>query len=96
MFKFKINKKNVLEKLNKYPLHIRQMQKINKLKNEVNSLQDTIKNELYISFMARLSENYEVERLRKENKALRLKIKELKKVNGIEIEKAKNKEAKTK
>lgn len=52
--------------------------KINTLENEVNSLKETIKDELYKEFMNKLSEAQETTRLKKENKKLRLKIKELK------------------
>ena len=62
--------KKRLEKLNRVPLYIMQKRKINKLEREIESLQETIKDDLYVSFMERLNENYEVERLRKENRKL--------------------------
>lgn len=52
--------------------------KINTLENEVNSLKETIKDELYKEFMNKLSEAKETTRLKQENKKLRLKVKELK------------------
>ena len=82
--------KKRLEKLNRVPLYIMQKRKINKLEREIESLQETIKDDLYVSFMERLDENYEVERLRKENRNLRLKVRELKKQIPIQT---KNKKA---
>lgn len=52
--------------------------KINTLENEVNSLKETIKDELYKEFMNKLAEAKETTKLKQENKKLRLKIKELK------------------
>ena len=78
--------KKRLEKLNRVPLYIIQKRKINKLEREIESLQETIKDDLYVSFMERLDENYEVERLRKENRNLRLKVRELKKQIPIQIQ----------
>lgn len=52
--------------------------KINTLENENDSLKCIIKDELYKTFMAKLNEPLEVERLRKDNKNLRKKIKLLK------------------
>ena len=55
------------------------MQKrINTLENEVETLQNTIKDELYNAFMSKLNESVEVDRLKKENKRLKLKVKSLK------------------
>ena len=49
--------------------------KINTLENENEVLKNTIKNELYKTFMDKLSEPLEMKRLRDENKKLRKKIK---------------------
>ena len=49
--------------------------KINTLENENEVLKNTIKNELYKTFMDKLGEPLEVKRLRDENKKLRKKIK---------------------
>ena len=78
--------KKRLEKLNRVPLYIMQKRKINKLEREIESLQETIKDDLYVSFMERLDENYEVERLRKENRNLRLKVRELKRQISIQTQ----------
>lgn len=47
--------------------------RINTLEGENESLKETIKDELYIAFMKKLSEPMEIERLRAENKNLRQK-----------------------
>ena len=86
--------KKRLEKLNRVPLYIIQKRKINKLEREIESLQETIKDDLYVSFMERLDENYEVERLRKENRNLRLKVRELKKQIPIQIQNKKARKSK--
>ena len=52
--------------------------KINALENKVATLESVIKEELYKEFMKKLGEPMEAERLRKENKMLRQKIKVLK------------------
>lgn len=49
--------------------------KINTLENENETLKNTIKNELYKTFMDKLGEPMEIKRLRDENKKLRKKIK---------------------
>jgi hypothetical protein len=86
--------KKRLEKLNRVPLYITQKRKINKLEREIESLQETIKNDLYVSFMERLNENYEVERLRKENRNLRLKVRELKRQISIQTQNKKARKSK--
>lgn len=77
-----MNKTDTFEKrmkqLNKIPLVVRQHRRINTLEGEVDVLENTIKDELYKEFMKKLGEPMEVERLRKENKMLRQKIKVLK------------------
>lgn len=52
--------------------------KLNTLETEKNVLEDTIKDELYKTFMDKLQEPQEINRLRKENKNLRVKNKTLK------------------
>lgn len=74
MFRF-MKKKKLSFKL---PLIIRQQRRINTLELEKETLEMTIKEELYKAFMKKLNEPLEVERLRKENKKLRIKNKELK------------------
>lgn len=58
------------------------LHRINTLENQVNVLENTIKDELYKEFMKKLSEPIENERLRKENKRLRLQIKSMKEENN--------------
>jgi len=63
-----------LFKLNKIQL----IKKINTLDIEKSVLENTIKDELYKTFMAKLDEPQEINRLKKENKNLRVKNKTLK------------------
>ena len=58
------------------------LRRINTLENQVEELEHTIKDELYKEFMKKLSEPIENERLRKENKRLRLQIKSMKEENN--------------
>ena len=59
----------------------RKMRKrINSLENQVETLESTIKDELYTIFMAKLGEPEENKRLKKENKKLRLQNKQLKEI----------------
>lgn len=67
-----------MKRINKIPIWIKQHRQINTLENKVESLENSIKEELYKEFMKKLGEPMEVERLRKENKMLRQKIKVLK------------------
>ena len=67
-----------MKRINKIPIWIKQHRKINTLENKVEALENSIKEELYKEFMKKLGEPREVERLRKENKKLRQKIKVLK------------------
>lgn len=53
---------------------------INALETKIESLENTVKDELYKEFMTKLSEPQELVRLRKENKRLRLQVKELKEI----------------
>lgn len=56
------------------------IKRINTLEVENNKLKDVIKDDLYKIFMDKLNESFEIERLRKENKKQRLKIKSLKEI----------------
>lgn len=59
---------------------IKLKQKINTLENRVETLENSIKDELYKEFMKKLGETAENDRLKKENKRLRSKIKDLKEI----------------
>ena len=63
-----------LFKLNKLQL----IKKINSLELRVEELEDTVKDELYKTFMGKLQEPQELNRYKKENTNLRKKIKILK------------------
>lgn len=67
-----------MKRINKIPIWIKQHRQINTLENKVEALENSIKEELYKEFMKKLGEPMEAERLRKENKMLRQKIKVLK------------------
>lgn len=67
-----------MKRINKIPIWIKQHIQINTLENKVEALENSIKEELYKEFMKKLGEPMEAERLRKENKMLRQKIKVLK------------------
>ena len=67
-----------MKRINKIPIWIQQHRQINTLENKVEALENSIKEELYKEFMKKLGEPIEAERLRKENKMLRQKIKVLK------------------
>ena len=54
------------------------IKKINFLENENETLKDIIKNELYEKFISSINDTTERDRLKKENKRLREKIKALK------------------
>lgn len=54
--------------------------RINTLENQVEILENSIKDELYKEFMKKLGETAENDRLKKENKKLRAKIKDLKEI----------------
>lgn len=69
-----------MKQINKIPLWIKQQRQINTLKLEVETLKNSMKEELYKEFMKKLGEPLENERLRKENKRLRQQIKSLKEV----------------
>lgn len=59
---------------------IKQKRKINKLENELEALKLSVKDELYKEFMQKLGDPTEMERLRKDNKRLRLKNRELREI----------------
>lgn len=65
-----------LFKLNKIQL----IRKINTIEGDKKVLEETIKDELYKTFMDKLNEPLELDRLRKENKNLRAKVKTLKQI----------------
>lgn len=70
----KIKRAIDLFRLNKFQL----IRKINTLELENSALEQTIKNELYKIFMDKLREPQELDRVKKENKNLRNKVKTLK------------------
>lgn len=69
-----------MKQINKIPLWLQQWKEINALKLEVETLKNSIKEELYKEFMKKLGEPIEAERLRKENKRLRQQVKSLKEI----------------
>lgn len=69
--------KDIFEK-DKLPSKWRMRKRINTLENQVSTLENVIKDELYKEFMKKLGEPDEVKRLREENKRLRQKIKSYK------------------
>lgn len=62
----------------KIKLLLKQQIKINTLQNELDTLQKQLKEGLYGNFIIYANNVEEIEELKKENKRLRLKIKELK------------------
>jgi cell division protein FtsB len=69
-----------MKQINKIPLWIKQQRQINTLKLEVETLKNSIKEELYKEFMKKLGESADNERLCKENKMLRQQVKSLKEI----------------
>lgn len=69
-----------MKQINKIPLWLKQWKEINTLKLEVETLKNSIKEELYKEFMKKLGESADNERLRKENKRLRQQVKSLKEI----------------
>lgn len=73
-----MKKKNLIKDIFKVPKIIAMQQRINTLEGEVEVLQDTIKDELYKTFMEKLKEPTELARYKRENQNLRAKVKTLK------------------
>ena len=69
-----------MKQINKIPLWLKQWREINTLKLEVETLKNSIKEELYKEFMKKMGEPADNERLRKENKRLRQRVKSLKEI----------------
>ena len=69
-----------MKQINKIPIWVKQWREINTLKLEVETLKNSIKEELYKEFMKKLGESADNERLRKENKRLRQQVKSLKEI----------------
>ena len=73
-----MKKKNLIKGIFKVPKMIAMQQRINSPECEVEVLQDTIKDELYKTFMEKLKEPTELARYKRENQNLRAKVKTLK------------------
>ncbi len=73
-----MKKKNQSNSIFKLPKIIAMQQRINTLEGEVEVLQNTIKDELYKTFMEKLKEPTELARYKRENQNLRAKVKTLK------------------
>lgn len=73
-----MKKKNLIKGIFKVPKMIAMQQRINTLECEVEVLKDTIKDELYKTFMEKLKEPTELARYKRENQNLRAKVKTLK------------------
>ncbi len=54
--------------------------KINSLENEIETLKEAAKDDLFNKFMSKLNDETELNRLRNENKRLRAKVKSLKEI----------------
>ena len=72
--------KDRMKQINKIPIWIKQQRQINTLKLEVETLKNSMKEEIYKEFIKKLGEPVEAERLRKENKRLRQQVKSLKEI----------------
>ena len=70
--------KKGLKWVDKMMLIEEQNKKINSLEIELETLKSNLKDELYKKLMEKFDEPLVIQRLRKENKRLRLKVKELK------------------
>lgn len=73
-----MKKKSLIKGIFKVPKIIAMQQRINTLEGEIEVLQDTIKDELYKTFMEKLKEPTELARYKRENQNLRAKVKTLK------------------
>lgn len=78
---------NFIKKIEKFNLTLMQFPTIMKLKirnntleTENSALKESIKDELYKEFMAKLGEPMEMKRLKNDNKRLRLQVKELREI----------------
>ena len=67
-------------KIKDIPKIIKMQRKINSLENQIETLENIIKNELYEEFIKKINEIEEIEKIKKENKRLRIKIKDLKEI----------------
>lgn len=72
-----IVKKTIL-KANKTRKKVRDINRLNTIENELETLKNVVKSELYKEFISKLGEQYEIDRLKKENKKLRMQNKTLK------------------
>ena len=70
----------MLEKLAKINIFDKKQSKINSLENQIETLESALKDELFKEFMKKLSEPMENERLKRENKRLRLQIRSLREI----------------
>lgn len=71
-------KKNNITSFQQFPKLLKLKIQLNHAEVKISMLEEIIKNKLYKSLMDRIQEPNEIERLRKENKILRAKCKELK------------------
>lgn len=77
--------------MKKFSLLLKQQIKINTLQNELDTLKRHLKDGMYGNFMIYANNSEEIEYLRKENKRLRLKNKELKEMLNNETTSKKRK-----
>ena len=70
----------------KLKLIAKQHVKINDLQLELDMLKEATKSDLYKSFMKKLNESLEIEKLREENTKLRKQVKELKELLKVDNE----------
>lgn len=70
--------KNTILKANKTRKKVRDINRLNTIENELETLKNVVKSELYKEFISKLGEQYEIDRLKKENKKLRMQNKTLK------------------
>jgi len=73
-----MSKKKKIKSLKLFPKFIKTQIKLNHAELKISILEEIIKNELYNTLMDRVQAPNEIERLRKENKTLRAKNRELK------------------
>ena len=72
--------------MGKLKLIAKQHVKINDLQLELDMLKEATKSDLYKSFMKKLNESLEIEKLREENIKLRKQVKELKELLKVDNE----------